>query len=380
MKRVAVIFGGRAVEHEVSVITGMQVMENLNPSKYEVVPVFITKDGEMFTGDCYLEFKNFKDNSFDGKKGCRFSMNYGDHHLYIEQGGLFKKTEPLAIDVVVLATHGSHGEDGALQGIFETNGIPFTGPSVISSGAGMDKVLMKDIYKANGIPVVQYEWFFRRSYEENPDAVVAQIENHLKYPLFVKPSNLGSSIGIAVAHDREELIHAIDVACSFDRKIIVEEALEGAREFNCAVMGIFDSLETSSVEEASNEEEYLSFEKKYVSGNKSKLTGGNHQFVQDETLVQGAKELAKKAFRSIDARGNARVDILVSKSGEMFVNEINTLPGSCAFYLWEDVGYTFASVLDQMIGIAMEAQKEEEKTNYRFDADLFHKTGYGSKL
>lgn len=380
MKNIVVIYGGRAVEHEVSVITGIQAIENLNKSKYNVIPVFINKAGEMFTGDCYKSFKSFKTNEFADAKPVRFGTNYGDHNLYINKGGLFKKEEQINIDAVLNGLHGSHGEDGAIQGIFETNGIPFTGPSLMSSAVGMDKILMKDVFKANDIPVVKHMWFYRSDYEKYAEETINGLMNTLKFPMYIKPASLGSSIGIKEATDRDSLKKAIDIAIEFDRKIIVEESVVNAVEFNVGVMGIKGSVEVSRVEVPEGVGEFYSFEKKYESGSKSKITGGKHKFLEDEELAKKAQELAKNAFISLDTRGNARVDILCSEDKELFVNEINTLPGSYAFYLWEDMGYTFSAVLDRMIEIAIEANEEEKRTNYRFDADLFNKTTFGSKL
>lgn len=380
MKNIVVIYGGRAVEHEVSVITGIQAIENLNKNKYNVIPVFINKAGEMFTGECYKSFKSFKTNEFSDAKPVRFGTNYGDHNLYINKGGLFKKEEQINIDAVLIGLHGSHGEDGAIQGIFETNGIPFTGPSVMSSALGMDKIIMKDVFKANEIPVVKHMWFYRSDYSKHSDEIISGLISKLKFPMYVKPASLGSSIGIKEAGDRDSLKDAIDIAIEFDRKIIVEESVVNAVEFNVGVMGIKSDVEVSRVEVPEGVGEFYSFEKKYESGSKSKITGGKHKFLEDEELAAKTQELAKNAFICLDTRGNTRIDILCSEDKELFVNEINTLPGSYAFYLWEDMGYTFSAVLDKMIDIAIEASEEDKRTNYRFDADLFNKTTFGSKL
>lgn len=382
MLHVAVIFGGRAVEHEVSVITGMQIMENLSKEKYAVTPVFISKEGQMLTGDCYRTFRSFKDHVFEDSRPAKFSTVYGDRHLYVCEKKLFgTEWKQIPIDVVVFGMHGSHGEDGALQGVFETNGIPYTGPGVTASAVGMDKVLMKDIFRAHGIPVVAYEAFLRSSYHQQKGQILSDLVQRLRFPMIVKPANLGSSIGIRIAHDQGELEEAIDVAMAFDRKILVEEAIEGVVEYNCAVMGIEEELEASSVEVPHLQGEMLSFDNKYVSGaGKSKITGGKHRFLDDPDAAETIRALAKKAFQVLDTHGNARVDVLADRSGSLYVNEINTLPGSCAFYLWEDVGYTFSALLDRMIEIALRAKAIEDETQFSFDADLFHKTGYGAKL
>lgn len=381
MLNIGVVFGGRAVEHEVSVITGIQAIENLNKNKYNIIPIFIDKDGKMWTGNCYKDFKSFKTNKFDDKKSCFFKSEYGDKNLYIDHKKMFSKTEIVSIDVVLFALHGTHGEDGALQGLFETNGICYTGPNVLSSAIGMDKVIMKDILKSYGIKICEYKSFYRNNFLNNKNKVVDDLVNEINFPMIVKPSNLGSSIGIKVARNNEELIEAIEVAINFDEKIIVENFIENCTEMNVAIMGNYKNYEISEVEVPDAKGDMLTFENKYVSGeSKSKITGGKHVFLEDKELSTKIKNAAEKTFLALNASGNVRVDILLDKNNEIYVNEINTLPGSFGFYLWEESGYTFSSLLDRVIEIALEMDDEKHKTNFRFDYDLFNKTGFGSKL
>lgn len=386
MKKVGVVFGGRSVEHEVSVITGMQVIENINKKKYEVVPIYITKEGKWLTGDCLLDFSNFKNNKLSEAQEIFVSPNCGNYNIYPnpENIGLFGKKVLGSLDVVFPALHGTHGEDGSIQGLFELMDIPYTGCNVLASSVGMDKILMKDVYKANGIPIVNYHWFYRSNWRNNKDSVVKEIEEKLKYPVFVKPANLGSSIGINIAKNQEALIEAIEIAVNYDRKVIIEQAVETPREINCAVLGYDQELTTSLCEEPLGWEDVLTFEDKYVKSNaKGGKSSGERRIIPadiSDELRTKIEELAKKSFLCIDAKGTARIDFLVDKDENVFVNEINTIPGSFGFYLWEGKGYSFERLVDELINIAIVTHEDKKSNMYNFDANLFNRIQYGGKI
>ena len=386
MKRVGVVFGGRSVEHEVSVITGMQVMENIDKKKYEVVPIYISKEGKWLTGDCLLDFSNFKNNRLSEAQEIFVSPNCGNYNFYPnpESIGLFGKKVLGSLDVVFPALHGTHGEDGSIQGLFELMDIPYAGCGVLASSVGMDKILMKDVYKANGIPIVNYYWFYRTNWKSNKDTVIKEIEEKLKYPVFVKPANLGSSIGINIAKDQEGLIKAIEIAVNYDRKIIIEQAVESPREINCAVLGYDKELTTSLCEEPLGWEDVLTFEDKYVKSNaKGGKSSGERRIIPadiSDDLRLRIEDLAKQAFLCIDAKGTARIDFLVDQDGNVFVNEINTIPGSFGFYLWEGKGYSFGRLVDELINIATITHEDKKSNMYNFDANLFNRIQYGGKI
>lgn len=386
MQKIGVIFGGRSVEHEVSVITGMQVMENINKSKYEIVPIYITKEGKWLTGSCLLDFSNFKKNNFSEAEEIFVSPNCGNYNIYSnpENIRLFGKKVLGSLDVVFPALHGTHGEDGSIQGLFELMDIPYVGCGVLAASVGMDKILMKDVYKANSIPIVNYYWFYRNNWKKDKDTIIKEIEEKLEYPVFVKPANLGSSIGINIAKNQEALIEAIKIAVNYDRKIIIEQAVESPREINCAVLGYDEELITSLCEEPLGWKDVLTFEDKYVKSNaKGGKSSGERRIIPadiSEELQTRIEELAKKAFSCIDAKGTARIDFLVDKDENVFVNEINTLPGSMGFYLWEGMGISFEKLIDELINIAL-ITHEDKKTNiYNFDANLFNRIQYGAKI
>jgi D-alanine-D-alanine ligase len=288
------------------------------------------------------------------------------------------------IDIAFPAFHGMNGEDGTVQGIFELMDIPYVGCGVLGSSVGMDKVLMKDVYKANGLPIVDYTWFYRSKWLKDRDEVINQIEEKLSYPMFVKPANLGSSIGITKAKDRDGLISAIEIAIKYDRKIIIEKAVENLREINCSVMGFDEEVMTSLCEEPVGWEEILTFEDKYVKSNeKGGKTSGERRIIPadiKEEIASEIEDLAKKAFITIDGRGVSRIDFLLDENNNVFINEINTLPGSIAFYLWEGKGYPFVKLIDELINIAVKVHEEKKSNIYSYEANLLNRTNFGSKV
>ncbi len=386
MKKVGIVFGGQSVEHEVSVITGMQIIENIDKSRYQVVPIYITKEGKWLTGEALSEFKTYKDGNFKDTKQIVLSPNRNDFNLYLhpEVTGMFTKKIVDTIDIIFPALHGTYGEDGSIQGLFELMNIPYVGGGVLASSVGMDKILMKDVYKSYNIPVVDYTWFYRTDWEKNRDKVINDIEEALGYPTFVKPANLGSSIGISKAKDREGLISAIEIAINYDRKIIIEKAVESPREINCAVMGYDREVLASLCEEPLGWTEILSFEDKYVKSNaKGAKSSGERRIIPADIpngLREEIEDLAKKAFMVIDGRGTSRIDFLVDQNNKVYVNEINTLPGSIGFYLWEGKEISFTKLISELIEIAITTNKEKNKNMYHYDANLFNRIQYGSKI
>ena len=367
-KRIGVIFGGRSVEHEVSVITGLQVVENLDKSKYDVVPIFIDKDGKWLTGDELFDFDNFKKKKLNNLKEVVVTARYNDKKLYShpETVGFLRKGQEIEIDAVFIALHGTYGEDGTIQGVFDTLNIPYTSGGVLASSVGMDKILMKDVYKSYNLPIVDYTWFFRKKWYDDKKAVLDDIESKLKYPLFIKPSNLGSSVGITKATDRASLEESIEVAVDYDRKIIVEEGVVDPREINCAVLGYDDNVEASLCEEPVGWTDLLTYEDKYVNSNAKGVKGGGRNIPADlsDEKTKEIQETAKASFMAIDCKGTARIDFLMDKEDNIYVNEINTQPGSIGYYLWEPMGIPFSGLLDKLIDIAIKVNKDKNETVY----------------
>ncbi|HOK63362.1 MAG TPA: D-alanine--D-alanine ligase family protein [Soehngenia sp.] len=385
MKNVGILFGGRSVEHEVSVITAMQIIENIDKTKFYPIPIYINKNGEWLVSESFLKFESFKNEKFENVKKIILSPNYKDNNLYIHPNDikLFTKKDLESIDVFFPAFHGTNGEDGTIQGLLELIGLPYVGAGVLSSSVGMDKIIMKDIFKSNNIPVVDYTYYYRSTWKLRKEDILKDIESKIAYPLFVKPANLGSSIGISKVKSNVDLEGAIELAFSYDRKIIIEKAVENPREINCAVMGYEDDLEVSLCEEPLGWKEILSFEDKYVKQGGKSTKGDNKNKnipanLSDELRTK-IENYAKLAFKCIDCRGNARIDFLVQEN-DVFVNEINTMPGSIAFYLWEGKGYSFKDLITKMIDIAIGAQKDKEANMYTYDSNLFKRTQFGAKI
>lgn len=387
MLNVGVLVGGRSVEHEVAVITAMQMIENLDKSKYNIFPIYIDNTGKWLVGEGLEKFETYKKGDLSNAKEVFIMPSYGDKSFYTLNkkstgGGLFSKGEEIEVlekyctlDVAVLGLHGTNSEDGTIQGLLDTMGIPYTGGNVLASSVGMDKVLMKDVYKQNGIPTVNYYWFYRDEWNNNKENVLSEIEK-LNYPLMVKPSNLGSSIGINKAKDREGLLNAIEIAINYDEKIIIEEAIENLREINCAVLGRQDKVIASILEEPIGWVDVQSFENKY-----NKDGGATRKLPADvpDNIRIEIEELAKKAFTVINCAGTARIDFLLEDNKTVYVNEINTLPGSTSYHLWEKTGIDFKELMDRLIQIAIDESKEKEKNMVVFESDLYLKTSYGTK-
>src|SRR6056297_3865539 len=316
MEKVAIIVGGESVEHEVSIVTGLQIYDNIDKTKYDPIIIYITKEGKWLSGKSLEDIETKKKKDFnDTVERIPWKSNIKNKVSLIsrqEKKGIFsKKDDDITVDIVIPATHGTGVEDGTLQGILENIGVPYAFSDVKSSALGMDKIIMKKVFKDEGLPLVDYRWFYKSEFIENKIQVLKEAEK-LGYPLIVKPSNLGSSIGITKANNQKELEESIEVAVSYDRKIIVEKCLENAREINCGVLGYEKDVKTSKCEEPVGWKEFLKYEDKYV--NNSKIKGDSKRVIPaniTENITNEIMEIAKKSFISINARGAARVDFLL---------------------------------------------------------------------
>lgn len=377
--KVGVIFGSRSVEHEVSIVTALQVMQAINKDKYDIVPIYITREGLWFTGEKLLEISNYKElpSLIASLEKVYISPDPSVESLVLASKKWFKKVS-MKIDIAFPLVHGTYGEDGTLQGLLELANIPYVGAGVLGSAVGMDKIVMKAAFKGNQLPVVRYVWFSRNDWKNKKQEIVDKIQTALKYPLFVKPANLGSSIGISKAKNKEDLEYALEVASYYDRRLIVEESLERSVEINCAVIGN-ETLVTSVCEQPVSWEEFLNYDEKYLRGGKSTgLKGAERQIPApiSQQLTKKIQNLAVDAFRAIDCKGIARVDFLVDiEKEEVFINEINTIPGSISFYLWEATGIKFSELTNKLIELAIEEKKEKNKTTYYYESKLITHLG-----
>ncbi len=380
-KNIAVIFGGRSVEHEISIITACQIMDSLNRIRYNVVPIYITREGKWLIANKKVELIIFSDKK-DISKHFTEAFLSPDSTLHKPQTSstsksffarLFPKKFP-KIDIVFPALHGTFGEDGTLQGLLELMNIPYVGSNVLASAIGMDKIIMKAVFKEYNLPVVNYIWFTRNNIEKNRDDIISQITSKLKYPLFVKPASLGSSIGISRAENDNELNEALEVAICYDRRILIEEAVNPLKEINCSVLG-FEKVLASTLEEPLGWQEFLSYEDKYLSdGSKSEgMKSTKRRIPADisDELTKQIQDLAKKSFKALDCSGVARIDFLLNTdTEEVYINEINTLPGSLSFYLWEPSGIPFFELLDRLVDLALDIHKEKNRNRYEIDTPV----------
>jgi len=388
--KLAVLFGGKSVEHEISIISAIQAMRSLNREKYDVVPVYITKNNEMYTGEFIDKIEEYSNLKALLKKSRRvtFAVEDGRTKLVKCSAKLFENKVVSEIDLAFPIVHGTNCEDGTLHGYLKIMNLPLVGCDLTASALGMDKYYMKTVFKDNGIPVLDCKCFTLKDYETDPEALEKSVEDEIGYPVIIKPVNLGSSVGIKKAENREELTDAITNAFNFASKILIERAVENLKEINCSVLGDCDDAKASECEEPVNSDKILSYEDKYISGSKGgSKSGGSkgmaslkRKIPADITPEQREyiRELAVKGFKCLGCNGVVRIDFMMDqKTGEIFLNEINTIPGSLSFYLWEPLGVSYPELLDEMIALALKRNREQSEISYAFDTNVLEGMSFG---
>jgi D-alanine-D-alanine ligase len=392
--KVGVLFGGRSGEHEVSLLSAASVLKAINKDKYEVVPIGISKEGRWLTATHAERLLQGNANSGDGSQS---QLRAGDpaatssaavlakgdsvivppvpqsHGMMpfesAAKAGASLQDEPgIQVDVIFPVLHGTFGEDGTIQGLFELADIPYVGAGVLGSSAGMDKDVMKKLFAAAGLPIVKHVTVLRPQWEKEPKKAIKEIESKLKYPVFVKPANLGSSVGISKARNRKELPAAMDEAARYDRKIVIEQGVGGskhkARELECSVLGN-DDPKASIVGEIVPATEFYDYNAKYIDAGSQLVIPAK----LSKKLAKSVQEMAIKAFQAVDCSGLARVDFLMDpKAGKLFLNEINTMPGftSISMYpkLWSASGLGYSDLIDRLIQLAFERYEEKKRNRY----------------
>lgn len=391
--RVGVFFGGQSVEHEVSIISALQAIENMDKEKYDVVPVYITKDNRMYTGDALLDVKAFKNVKEVLSKSKRVLLvNNGKCvDLIHYPAKIFGNNVAASIDVAFPIVHGTNVEDGTLQGYLKMLNIPYVGCDVTSSVLGMDKYAMKTVLKDNDIPVLDGYCFNSKEYMQNSEKVIAGIEEKMDYPVIVKPVNLGSSVGIKIAKDRDGLKEALENAFMFAITVIVEKAITNLKEINCAVLGDYEKARASECEEPVKKDEILSFGDKYLSqgGSKGAKSAGGEASgmaslsrklpaeISDEVRSE-IRDMAVKTFKVLGCSGVSRIDFMMDMdTNKVYVNEINTIPGSLSFYLWTPLGVEYKQLLSEMIELAFKREREQAEVSYTFDTNILDAVSLG---
>lgn len=386
---IGVFFGGRSTEHEISVISASQAMAAINRDKYDVTPIYISKQGKWYTGEMLFDTKNYRDMDALIAKCQEVYMRpiYGDYNLYKSKKPMFGSDVITKLDVVIPVLHGSNVEDGIFEGVLQTIGIPYAGCDVLASANGMDKITMKMILASCDIPVVDYVWFTDKQWFAQRDELIAKIEGKLGYPVIVKPANLGSSVGIGCAHDREQLIEKIDNAEQYSSRIVVEYMVKDLQEINCSVLGDCDDYQMSVLEQPLTSQDILTYTDKYMGGTKSAqgMAASAKKFPADlpECETKRIQYLAGETFRVLSCHGVSRVDVMIEGASQpdetgcrkIYVNEINTIPGSFSFYLWEGTGISFEEEMEKLVQLAIKRKREEGMKTVSYDQNIFNMTG-----
>lgn len=399
--KVAVIYGSRTCEHDVSIVSALQAMDNLDKNEYEIVPVYIARDGQWYTGRLLRNitfYSAFKPElvthvapvmSEDGKLTLMPVTSIAPHgfkgmvKVLMSNMNLGEDTVEKC-DVVLPVMHGMNGEDGTLQGLLELFNVPYTSTGVLGSALGMDKIAMKQFFRGCGLPVVDGMWFARSEWNKNHEEVLNRVESSCPYPVYVKPANLGSSIGISRATDRQSLIKAIETAVEYDRRILVERGIEKPVEINCSALRIKGEVRASLCEMPASWEEFLTFDDKYLRGSKSGKGQGMESLARkvpapiSDELTQRIQQMTTQVYNAMDCKGVVRIDYMLDGDG-LYINEINIIPGSLAFYLWEPLGISFKEMLDCMIEDAFTAYAEKNRSVFSYDSSILRSVQGGLK-
>ncbi|MDR1096665.1 MAG: D-alanine--D-alanine ligase [Tannerella sp.] len=379
--KVGIFFGGRSVEHEIAILSALQAINAFDKNRYTLIPVYITKKGRWYTGEALFDIDSYKDTDLLLQQCEEVYMRpvYKDFNLYRKKKKIFGGENILtSLDVVFPVLHGTNGEDGTFQGLLELIGIPYTGCNTVSSANGMDKIYMKMILQESRIPVIDYVWFTGKEWFADKEQLIKKIEDKTGYPLIIKPANLGSSVGISAAGDKDSLIRAVEMAEKFSTRIIVEKRIVSIREINCSVLGDYAENKASVCEEPLKSGEILSYEDKYMSGGKSSSKGmqSTRRHIPADLPADISEKIqyyASETFRVLSCNGVARIDFIIDESaGAIYVNEINTIPGSLSFYLWEATGLPFEKLIDTLIKLALKRERETALTTFSYDRNIFN--------
>lgn len=372
--KIGLFFGGRSTEHEVSVITALQAFENLDKEKYEVVPIYVSKQGDFYTNSKFLDIKNYKDIDSLILSSSKANFSKRNGQVGITKQGFFSQF--IAFDLALPLFHGSFGEDGCIQGVFEIYQIPYVGFNVLGSAVAMDKVISKYVFQSLGFQVVKFVSINRNDWTGDSKRVLKQIQKDLEFPMVVKPADIGSTIGINEAKNIDELSFNIEVASTYADKILIEEAFENFIEINCAALG-YNEIIPSVCEMPIKSGDTLSFEDKYMKGTKGGKNAGMASLSRkipapiSQKLAKNIQDTTVKIFKALEGCGVARIDYFVDPGTEQFwVNEINSPPGSLAFYLFEPMGIKYKNLLDKLLTDALKRFEDAKKTQYTFNSLL----------
>lgn len=396
--KIAVFFGGNSVEHEVSIITALQAIENIDREKYEVLPIYITKDGRMYTSEKIGNIANYNDIPKLLQESTQVTpVNLGEKVALLRvEKKLFERAIYDFIDIAFPIVHGTNVEDGTIEGFIKMLNIPYVGCDVLSSALGMDKYACKEILRANNIPVIDGKLYDIKQYKDDETALCKDIEKTLGFPVITKPVNLGSSVGISIAKDSKELKESLEEAFTYASKILVEKAIMNLKEVNCSVIGDHESAKASECESPIKMDQILSYRDKYlgngtkgakrskttgVKGSKNNFGGTMGSDNSNPALELPAKisteqkktiqELAVKTFQALGCNGVIRIDFIINQDdNKIYVNEVNTIPGSLSFHLWRETGMSYAEELNEIISLGLKRAREEKNLTFSFETNI----------
>ncbi len=389
--KLGVFFGGKSVEHEVSIITAIQAIENINKEKYDIIPVYIAKNNKMYCGEFIGDIRQYKDiNSLLNNSREVTLAQKGDKVVLLKcNKRFFEKSIYDYIDIAFPIVHGTNVEDGTIQGYLKMFNLPYVGCDVISSAVGMDKYVCKCLLKENNIPVLDCKCFTLKDFNDSVENIMEEVEKDIPYPVIVKPVNLGSSVGIEIAKNKEELQKSIENAFSYSKKILVEKVIVKLKEVNCSVVGDYEEAMASECEEPVKTDEILSYTDKYISGGKKtggKMAGSKNSMNAGVLKLpaeitkeqkQTIQDLAIKTFKILGCSGVIRIDFMIDEdTNQIYVNEVNTIPGSLSFHLWRATNLNYTDLLDKLIDLSLKRNREDKQMTYSFDSNIL--SGYTS--
>ena len=380
---IAVFFGGESVEHEVSIISAHQAIEALDKNKYNVIPVYVSKERKLYVSDLLKDISNYKDLKHLISQCTQVSITSEDNRVVIRpvKPSLFGPKELGTIDVAIPVMHGTNGEDGTIQGFFEMLKVPYAGCDLYGAAIGQDKVLQKNVLNDNNLPITNWFWVYGAEMDTRQSEILDKV-HRLIYPVIIKPARTGSSVGISIAHNDEEYLACFDEARQYDEKIITEKVVKPMREINCSVVGDSYSCVASVLEEVSSvsQDELLSFSDKYLGGSKSTKSEGSKGMASTARIVPAPltdeqtrliQQLAKETFRVLGTSGVCRIDFLMdADTKKVYVNEINTIPGSLAFYLWQVAGVSFSELMDKLVELALDRERRRSKMTFSYETNI----------
>ena len=385
---IGVFFGGKSVEHEVSIISALQVIENLDKEKYNIIPIYISKDNKFYSSEFLSDINRYKDLDEIVRLSDEVYFTHENGSLLVnKKDGLLKKVL-FKIDIVFPVVHGLNVEDGTLEGFLEMYNIPYVGCDVCSSAVGMNKIIFKKVLESSNIPVVEYDTLNISEFEQDSKKAFEKIKDKLSLPIIVKPANLGSSVGIEIIKDEKEFVPKMQQVFEFCENVLIERCITNLREINCSVVGDFSSQEVSVLEEPIKEDEILSYKDKYLGNGKggklSKMGGKSSGMASltrkipaqlDKDQEDEIYNLAKNTFKLLNCEGISRIDFIIDgDNNKIYVNEINTIPGSLSFYLWEPKGVKFSELLNKAIRIAIKRQERRNKITYSTNVNILNMT------